>query len=108
MSLTCHTLPLLLSLTLGVGALAAPAMAHPAPAAADKSAARFNLDTPIEALVADARAKAVVERFFPGIDKHEHYPMFKAMSLREVAPNAGDMLTPEKLKQIEAALAEIR
>jgi hypothetical protein len=80
----------------------------PAPAAAPAATAKFNLDTPIEALVADPRAKAVLDADLPGTTTHPHYDMFKGMSLRAVQPMSGGKLTDEQLKKVEAGLAAIK
>ena len=82
----------------------------PAPARADdaaQSTAKFSVDTPIDVLMADARAKAVVDKYIPDLDKSEHYPLFHAESLRQIAPNAGGRLSDDVLKQIDADLAKI-
>ena len=92
---------------LAPGAFAQTAPA-PAPAAAPAAAAKFNLDTPIEALVADARAKAVLDADLPGTTTHPHYEMFKGMSLRAVQPMSGGKLTDEMLKKVETDLAAIK
>lgn len=86
---------------------AAFAQTAPAPAAAP-AAAKFNLDTPIEALVADAEAKAVLDADLPGVATHPHYDMFKGMSLRAVQPMSGGKLTDELLKKVETDLAAIK
>lgn len=92
---------------LAPGAFAQTAPA-PAPAAAPAVAAKFNLDTPIEALVADARAKAVLDADLPGVTTHPSYDMFKAMSLRAVQPMSDGKLTDEMLKKVETDLAAIK
>ena len=102
-------------LILAAAALFAPAAAFaqaaPAPAPAQTApatAARFNLDTPVEQLVADERAKAVLDARIPGLSTHAAYNMFKAMSLRGLAPHSQGRITPELMTQIEAELAAIR
>ncbi|WDA42328.1 hypothetical protein [Erythrobacter sp. BLCC-B19] len=77
----------------------------PAPAAA---ATAFSLDTPIEALMADERAKAVVVKHLPGIDVHPSYEQFKTMTLKFLAPYSQGMITEEKLTLIAADLAAIK
>jgi hypothetical protein len=99
----------LLTLALAVLAQAAPAPAAPAPApAATAQATRFNLDTPVEQLVAEPRAKAVLDARVPELTTHALYNMFKAMSLRELAPRSGGRLPPELMTQIETDLSAIR
>lgn len=82
----------------------APAPAAPAPAAA----AKFNLDTPIQDIVADEKAKAVLEANLPGIATHESYEMFKGMSLKQLSGYAADKLTPEVLAKTEKELAAVK
>jgi len=112
-----------LALTVAALACLAPAAAlaqtAPAPAtapaaapalAAAASTAKFNLDTPIETLVADEKAKAVLATNFGGADitTNPAYESFKAMSLRQVQPFAPDKLPDELLKKIETDLATIK
>ena len=83
------------------------AQTAPAPATAT-TAAKFNLDTPIEALVADPKAKAVLDADLPGVSTHPSYDMFKGMSLRAVQPMSNGKLTDEALKKVETDLAAIK
>jgi len=88
---------------------AAFAQTAPAPApATPAAAAKFGLDTPIEALVADPKAKAVLDADLPGIANHPSYDMFKGMSLRAVQPMSNGKLTDEQLKKVESDLAAIK
>ncbi len=91
---------------LAVAALAAPALAEDT--AATATAAAFSIDTPIEALMADERAKAVVTANLPGIDQHPAYEDFKALSLKALAPFSQGIITDEILAKIEAELAAIK
>lgn len=90
--------------------LAPAAFAQTAPAAAPApaAAAKFTLDTPIEALVADPKAKAVLDADLPGVTTHPSYDMFKGMSLRAVQPMSNGKLTDEALKKVETDLAAIK
>jgi hypothetical protein len=86
-----------------------PATAHAAdtaPAAAP--AARLSLDTPVETIVADAAGKAVLDADLPGVTTHEHYEMFKGMTLRQLSTMAPDKLTSDLLAKVEADLAAIK
>lgn len=76
----------------------------PAPAAA------FSIDTPIEALMADERAKAVLIANFGGQDLSQHpaYDQFKALSLKALAPFSQGMISDEMLAKIGAELAAIK
>jgi hypothetical protein len=81
---------------------------HADHAAAPASTARLNLDTPVEAIVADPAGKAVLEGLLPGVEAHEHYPMFKTMGLRQIAGYAPDVFTPELLAKLESGLAGVK
>lgn len=95
---------------------AAPAMAQTAPAApatttpaiTTPGAAKLTIDSPIEALVADPVAKAVVEGAIPGLSAHPSYDQFKAMSLTSVQPYSGGAITDEIIKKITDGLAAIK
>lgn len=100
----------LAALGLSLAAVAAPAAAlaqDPAPTA-PAPAALFSIDTPIEALMADERAKAVLVKHLPGIDQHPAYDQFKALSLKTLAPFSQGMITDEMLAKIAADLATIK
>ena len=79
-----------------------------APATAQAPASRLNLDTPIEALLADEAGKAVVLANLPGIDTHPSFDMFKAMSLRQLQPYSQGLITDEILAKVEKELAAIK
>jgi len=100
---TCLAAPALAQNDIAPAAPAAPA-APTAPAAP----AVLSLDTPIEALAADPRSKAVLDARLPGLTAHPSYPMFKAMSLREVQPYSQGAITDELLAAIGTDLAAIR
>lgn len=77
--------------------------APPAPAAVTG----FSLDTPIAALIADPRAKAVLDRDVPGLSSDENLPKFEGLSLRKLAPLSGGQMTAKLLTQVERDLAAI-
>lgn len=81
---------------------------HAAPTAADAADGKLTLDTPVEAIAAKPEGKAVLEANLPGITTHEHYEMFKNMSLKQIAGMAPDRLTPEALAKVETGLAAIK
>lgn len=85
-----------------------PPAASAAPAAPAAAAAKFNLDTPIQDIVADDKAKAALEANLPGITTHESYEMFKGMSLNQLSGYAADKLTPDVLAKTARALAEVK
>lgn len=79
-----------------------PAVAPAAPAT------KFNLDTPIQDIVADAKGKAALDGAVPGLTTHESYEMFKGMSLNQLKAFAADQLTPAVLAKADAALAGVK
>jgi len=99
----------LAALGLAAAALTTPAFATEDAAATTATAtAAFTIDMPIEALMADDRAKAAVSATIPDIDQHPAYEQFKAMSLTAVAPFSQGMITEEVLAKIAADLAAIQ
>jgi hypothetical protein len=60
--------------------------------------------TPIAELVADPASKAVIDKELPGVTQHPAYDQFKGMTLRQLQPMAGGMLTEEKLAAIQKGL----
>lgn len=97
----------LAAVTLAPAAIAQTTPAPAAPAAA-AATAKFNLDTPVQDLVADPKAKAVLDADLPGLSTHESYEMFKGMSLKQLSSYAADKLTPEVLAKTEKNLAAIK
>ncbi len=81
---------------------------HADHAAHAKADGKLTLDTPVEAIVAKPEGKAVLEANLPGITTHEHYEMFKAMNLKQIAAMAPDQLTAEALAKVEAGLAALK
>lgn len=94
--------------TLAPAAMAQTAPAPAAPATAAAATTKFNLDTPVQDLVADPKAKAVLDADLPGLSTHESYEMFKGMSLKQLSSYAADKLTPEVLAKTEKNLAAIK
>ena len=84
----------------------APAPVEPATAAAPAS--RLNLDTPVEAIVADPRGKAVIDADLPTLAAHPMYDSFKGMSLRQLQSYAADQLTDKVLAKVGADLAAVK
>jgi hypothetical protein len=93
------------ALPLAPASFAQTAAPAPAPAAA---VAKFNLDTPIQDIVANPAAKAALDGVLPEVSTHESYEMFKTMSLNQLKTYAADKLTPEVLAKTEAALAAVK
>ena len=92
-------------------ATAQTATAAPAPVAAPTAtapAARLNLDTPIETIVADTKGKAVIDADLPELTAHPSYEMFKTMSLTQLQGYAPDKLTAAVMTKVATDLAAIR
>ena len=98
----------LAALCLAAAGLAAPAAALAQSEAPAAPAAAFTIDTPIEALMADERAKAVLTKHLPGIDQHPAYEQFKALSLKALAPFSQGLISDELLGKIDADLTAIK
>lgn len=96
------------ALGLALAAATAPVAASAQEASAAAPAATLSIDTPIAALVADARAKAVLDKHLPGIDQHPAFEQFKGMSLKVLAPYSQGMITDDLLAKIGADLAAIK
>ena len=85
---------------------AAPAAAQTAdPAPLPAPAASVGLDSPIEVLLANEKAKAVLDARIPGLSNHPMLDQFKAMSLKQLLPMAGGQLTDAMLEAVAADLA---
>ena len=87
---------------------AAPATSAKLAATAAPATTSFSLDTPIETLVADPAAKAVLDAEIPGITAHPMYEQFKTMSLTQLAPMSGGKLSEEALAKTKTRLAAIK
>jgi hypothetical protein len=75
----------------------------PAPAVAPTTSS-FSADTPLEAVVADPAAKAVLDKTLPNIAKHPAFEQFKAMSLRQLQPYASDKISEEAVAKVDVEL----
>ncbi|GAA4642172.1 hypothetical protein GCM10023115_04160 [Pontixanthobacter gangjinensis] len=81
--------------------------AQPAEEAAVEAAAALTIDSPIADLMADERAKAVVDANVPGVELHPAYDQIKGMSFKEVQPFSGGAITDEMIAAIASGLAEL-
>ena len=79
-------------------AVAAPPATAEAPPPAIRSV--FTLDTPIQDLVADPGAKAVLDKDLPGMSDDENFDKFKMLSLRSLQPQTGGQLTDAMLMKV--------
>jgi hypothetical protein len=82
---------------------AAPAAA--AAPAAPAAATAASLDTPIEALLASEKTKAIVDARIPGLSAHPMLDQFKSMSLKQLQTMAGGQLTDDMLAAVAGDLA---
>ena len=97
-------LPLLLAIAAPAPLLASAQDDH---SEHEKAQAKFTIETPIEKLMADEKARAVVLETLPDLDKSPYYGQIKGMSLKAVQPYSQGMITEEMLETISAGLAEL-
>jgi hypothetical protein len=99
------TLAICAVLVLATPSLAA-AQAQGAAPAADASARPLVVTdaTPIEAIAATPAGKAAIEKNIPELMPHPAYDQFKGMSLRQLEPLSGGIITDQKIAAVEAAL----
>jgi hypothetical protein len=64
-------------------------------------------DTKIGSLLADPAAKAVLDKYFPGVSSDKRISMAKGMTLRAVQRFAPDKFTTEALDAADAELAPL-
>ena len=67
----------------------------------------FTLDTPIGQLLADPRAKAVLDQNMPGLSDDANLAKFRSLSLRQFQPMTGGQMTKALLDKTGADLAAI-
>ena len=102
-----------LTLTAAAALLAAvPLMAHAASDVAAPSAPATakhytTQDTTIGDLLADPAAKAVVDKYIPGLSDNASITMASGMTLRAIQPMAGDKITEDMLNAIDVDLAKL-
>ncbi|MEP0189394.1 MAG: hypothetical protein ABJP70_03050 [Erythrobacter sp.] len=94
-----------LAAALALGSLTAAALPT---AVAAEEAAKLTIETPIQDLMADEKAKAVVLKHVGPIDQHPAYEQFKAMSLKAIAPFSQGAVTEETLMKVAEDLAKLK
>lgn len=70
----------------------------------------FSINSTIKDILADERAKAILEKHFPGVTKHPDIGMAMYMTLKQISyyPEAAAAgLTKEKLQAIVAELEKL-
>lgn len=89
-----------------LAALPAVAFAQTAAPAAPEAAAKLTVDTPIEQLIANEKAKAVLDARIPGLSSHPMLDQFKAMTLKQLQPMSGGQLTDAMVDAVAADLGK--
>lgn len=103
-----------IALCAALAAAALPAAASAAaPAAAPTTApaakAKYSTaDTEIGTLLDDPAAKAIIEKYIPGMTTNEQIEMARSMTLKAVQAYAPDDVTDERLAKIDAELANLK
>ncbi|WP_343890966.1 hypothetical protein [Sphingomonas oligophenolica] len=87
-------------------AIAAPQAAVP-PSAQSAVAGGYTMDTPVEVIVADPRAKAILDTNFPGMTAHERFAELKTRSLNELRPILEQHFSAEQIAMAAAELARL-
>lgn len=85
----------------------APEPAPAEPSTASPTRAHFSLDTPIVDLLADPRAKAVLDKDMPGLSTDENLSKFSGLSLRRLAPLSGGQMSAELMGKLAYDLAAL-
>ena len=67
----------------------------------------FSADSKIGELLANEKAKAILEKHLPGMSTHPQIGMAKGMSLKMIAAFPQSGITPDKLKAIVDELSKI-
>lgn len=90
-------------------AVATPVLAQPVPTSSAAAVVKYNLDTPLDTLISDPKVKPVLVADLgkdPSVDPN--YPLYKMMSLRQIAPVSNGELDDKKLARIASDLAGLR
>ena len=82
----------------------APAPAAQAPQGKEKKMGTLSLKSKMKEILAREDAKAVLESFVPGCTKNPQLKLVGGMPIDKLAKMAPDMLPPEKLPALDAAL----
>lgn len=67
----------------------------------------LSIESKIGDLLADPKAKAVLDKVLPGFSTNPQMAMAKGMSLKMVAPMSGGKITPAILKTVDEELKKI-
>jgi len=67
----------------------------------------LTVESKIGDLLADPKAKEILDKHLPGFSSNPQIGMAKGMTLKVIAPMSQGMVTDEKLKAIEADLKKM-
>ncbi len=67
----------------------------------------LTINTSIEAICATPAGKAVLDRDLPGLTTRPEFPMFKAMTLKQIEPMSKGHITDAVLAKVQADLAAL-
>jgi len=67
----------------------------------------LTIDSKMGDLLADPKAKAVLEKHIPGIATNPQMAMAKGMTMKMIAPMSGGKITPAILKAVEEDLKKL-
>ena len=90
-----------------VAALSVPVTLAPAIAAEAPATPVYSTQTDLGTLLDNPQTKAVLDKYIHDMISNPQIDMARSMTLRQLQSYAGDALTDEKLKQIDADLAKI-
>jgi endoglycosylceramidase len=71
-------------------------------------AGRLSIDSLTSDLIADPRARAILDREAPGLTSSSKQGLFPQTRLRNLQPELPEILTPKALERIEQALAGLK
>lgn len=82
--------------------------AKPAAQAPTEKAKYSTSETDIGTLLDDPAAKAIVEKYIPGMTTNPQIEMARPMTLKAIQAYAAEDVTDERLVQIDAELAKLK
>lgn len=65
------------------------------------------INSTLKELLADPKAKAILEKHFPGFSGNPQLQMAMGMTLKQIKPFSQGLVTDEKLKLVEQELTKI-
>ncbi len=88
-------------------AAAALSLATPALAETAATAKYTSADTELGVLLDNPAAKAIIEKYIPGMTSNDQVDMARAMTLKSIQQYAPDDVTDARLAAIDADLAKL-